>query len=507
MNEREAYLAGDHLEVGTDPVLLVDDAFIEDRWGVYSHFNRPIKDFANPILRADQPWETSVSSPNVIYDEEHQIFHMWYTVFDTEAYRHQYDWNDWKPEHGHSYAVSYARSVDGVNWEKPRFPGRRCRNFAETNIVATGHQKCQGAWVIRNHPSSGQPGRFLMSYRDSLPGAKMALCLAYSDDGIDWRLDPGNPLMDGVRDTRHNLAYDPLRERWLLYTRPWCLAASSAIPDGPSGNFKRRAAVAVGPTPHSMGFPRCVLWPDDGEWPDYDNFMVSRVGSHFLGLVTHMGPPPEAHTQTHLVTSADGINWQRPAHRSPVIPLGAAGEFDAGQTSSVGPLVHVGEKTLLYYFGTMYGQGARENASGIGMSQIKRDRWIAQMGGVAGGFLLTREIRIAGRELRVNITLADTHNCSQATEHACVGSDVRGTHPELGDRAFAAELVSSPGTDGNPRPIPGFTFADCTAVATDSLDYPLTWNGSADLGKLQGQPVLIRFYLKNTGLYAFRFVE
>ena len=89
---------------------------------------------------------------------------------------------------------------------------------------------------------------------------------------------------------------------------------------------------------------------------------------------------------------------------------------------------------------------------------------------------------------------------------------------DLAQQSFAVELVSSPyDVKGatpkrawpchatNPTPIPGYTFKDCTAAATDSLDYVITWNNQSDLSPLLGKSVYVRFYLRNVGLYSLRF--
>ena len=65
----ENYCLGEPLHVGTEPVMLLDLATVEDRWGVKRIINVPIKDPRNPLLMPDMPWEDSIAQPNVLYDE------------------------------------------------------------------------------------------------------------------------------------------------------------------------------------------------------------------------------------------------------------------------------------------------------------------------------------------------------------------------------------------------------------------------------------------------------
>ena len=57
--------------------------------------------------------------------------------------------------------------------------------------------------------------------------------------------------------------------------------------------------------------------------------------------------------------------------------------------------------------------------------------------------------------------------------------------------------------DADGKPIPGFTLADCPSLFGNSVDYPVRFNGKADLGSLAGKPVRLRFVLKDADLYAF----
>ena len=125
--------------------------------------------------------------------------------------------------------------------------------------------------------------------------------------------------------------------------------------------------------------------------------------------------------------------------------------------------------------------------------QFLPNRFVAQMGAHTGGFLLTREMVVAAPELIVNITVADGYTTSP---------DEATVPPE-----FAAEVLCF-GNDGTaPQPIPGFTLAECTTQALDSVEHKVTWKDRSDLTELVGRPVFIRFYLKNVGIYSLRFRE
>jgi hypothetical protein len=189
------------------------------------------------------------------------------------------------------------------------------------------------------------------------------------------------------------------------------------------------------------------------------------------------------------------LHWNQLPGRAPYIPHGGADAFDSGSTSSAGSIVTMGDTSFFYYTGSRFGQSQsnRNNVSGLGRAEFKRERFAAQMGRYTGGFLLTRELIVGASELYVNTTVADGYRGD--VDHATVP-------PE-----FACEIVQTPEDGGAPRPVPGYTLADCTTLAVDLVENRVTWKGHADLAGLVGQRVLIRFYLKNCGVYSLRFRE
>ena len=74
--------------------------------------------------------------------------------------------------------------------------------------------------------------------------------------------------------------------------------------------------------------------------------------------------------------------------------------------------------------------------------------------------------------------------------------------PEKNCRVWGAGFVRAQVEDEAGRPIPGFTFADCTPVVTDSTKAQLRFRGG-DLSALRGRVVRLRFEMIAADLYAF----
>lgn len=55
------------------------------------------------------------------------------------------------------------------------------------------------------------------------------------------------------------------------------------------------------------------------------------------------------------------------------------------------------------------------------------------------------------------------------------------------------------------RPIPGYSLDDCDVIYDDAIERIVSWHGRAELSKLAGRPIRIRYELKDADLYAYRF--
>jgi hypothetical protein len=58
----------------------------------------------------------------------------------------------------------------------------------------------------------------------------------------------------------------------------------------------------------------------------------------------------------------------------------------------------------------------------------------------------------------------------------------------------------------NGKPIPGFALQDCPPVFGDTIERIVTWNQNKNLAAISGQPVRLRFVLKDADVYAYQFM-
>jgi len=134
------------------------------------------KKYGKPVMQCDQPWEKDmIWCPHVIYEEEEDIFKMWYS--------------GGAEPNGEADAIGYATSKDGIHWEKhvdnPIFaPDRNCH---------WEMYKVSACFVFK------QDGWYYMTYLGSDSDMRAANGMARSRDGItNWQRHPDNPVFGAV---------------------------------------------------------------------------------------------------------------------------------------------------------------------------------------------------------------------------------------------------------------------------------------------------------------------
>lgn len=480
------YFEDQPLDVGLEPQLLIDDYLVEDRFKLTRVLRQPAKHADNPILVRDQPWEGRLAyRPCVLSDEEFGGYRMWYQCA-----------GDYGPD-GPSHHICYAESSDGYHWDKPLlrvcdFPG-----FDRTNVVYCGthHPRVQGTQVFKDPEDPDPARRYKMICAERRRVGQAMYCgvhLVCSPDGLRWQLAGDKPILDFHSDCYNNVVFDPLRRRWLLFCRPkYMFAAGRELKEAQpyKRHMARRVAVMTSPDFEHWSYPRTVLYPDERDRPDYDSALVFRYGAQFIMLYAAMDGDGDGANEVRLASSRDGLHWRRHFSREPFLPRGPEGAWDAGQTTVGGAPVQRGDEMMFYYTGTAEPQLSKSRRSGgIGLALFKAGQFVEQRGDDPPGFLLTRELVLAGNRLRLNTA------APPAGLEGAVRAEIA-RRPELGAHKFFTQACE------------GFGVGDCDPITVGDANALVTWRGNPDLGALAGERVYLRFELRRMGLYAFQFCQ
>jgi hypothetical protein len=152
------------------------------------------------VLSADESWENvAVMCPHVIYDQEQQLYKMWYSGGE------QYE-----PD-----AIGYATSRDGLAWQKHRSNpvfATDGKNEWERHKVTACQVIREGDWYVM----------FYIGFRDE---DHAQIGLARSRDGVTgWERHAANPIISPGRDNWDGDAcykpyaiYEQGKDRWLLW--------------------------------------------------------------------------------------------------------------------------------------------------------------------------------------------------------------------------------------------------------------------------------------------------
>ena len=108
---------------------------------------------------------------------------------------------------------------------------------------------------------------------------------------------------------------------------------------------------------------------------------------------------------------------------------------------------------------------------------LRIDGFVSLNAPATGGALLTKPLIFQGEHLSINFSTS------------AAGS-------------IRIEIQNQQG-----HPIAGFSLDQCPEIFGDSLERTVSWKGGADVSSLVGQPVRLRFQLRDADLYAFGFVE
>jgi hypothetical protein len=468
---------------------------------------RPVKHPANPILVADKPWEgtlVQLYSCDVHHDPTTGQWQMWYE--------------------GHSPDVLLctAFSKDGLRWTKPKLGLQEWKGSKNNNIILqTGYTDANCASIVKA-PNEKDPARKYKLYywvgpewfnshikpmgfspeeeaaaRNKIKAYKRnGLYVAFSADGVNFTPQTNAPVVAGgiqaLNGDFGDTSFVQFDEQagcyraYLRFIRNKRRAYSMAESD--DGVKFKTAVPVLDPTPDDdawakiNNFKRAEfygvhVWPQDGFYLGMLwMFTISGMGIPALGMGGDDGK-----NQPHLIYSTDGVKWQRMPVREPFIPCGPAGSFEAGSIYTAGDRqVVIGDEIRFYYFGVGNTHGDREAInspnliSGFGLATLPRDRYVAWQGAAVAGTLLTKPLRFAGRELRLNL-----------------------------DASRGETRVALLDADG--KPFAGFGAEDCEAITRDGFDQVVKWRGTSDLSALAGKVIRVQFSLRQSALYTWQF--
>jgi len=453
-----------------EPQLFIDNYLIAEHTGLTRTTHSPQRIQENPILG----WEQGTSQPylTVLRDPETRKYRMWYNKTDT--------------------TIAYAESEDGVHWNTPSL-GILGNDNRVLNI-SVPDQGGYGVSLIDEGPGfSDKARRFKIAWWGTAlaPDGQLgdnpgrSLCVAFSPDGLHWTPWKNNPVLGGVDDIV-DVYWDPIHRRYGLFFKSYA-SEEDGYTQGlrAGGNFRRVVGASISEDLVTWSRPWRVLMPeprDEGQLEFYSVGGTIARGGLLIGFARMLhddypaneGGPPDGIGYSTLVTSRDGLHWERHDDiffdRNP-----DPNAWDRAMTW-IGSAVPMGDELYLYYGGYKRGHKIERNRERqLGLAKMPMDRFVSRD---ATGDK-------PGRLLTVPLYRLDKHPHQLLLNADALGGRIR---VQVRD-AKSNEIL------------PGYTFDDCNPVTKDALALPVTWKKN---NTLPGKTIRLEFELTRAGLYGFR---
>lgn len=247
------------------------------------------------LLKPDRPWEDfSIGYCQVMKIDDQ--WHLWYSSNDRN-YRNDDD----------TY-LCYARSKDGVHWQKPALGIYSYKGGKDNNILCFGKH---GATIFRDEKAPPRE-RFKAVGISQHKGSEWWLYGATSPDGIRWKWIE-KPLLEKNADTANVCIRDG--EVYRLYVRMWT-----------AGLFAGKRIIGYSESPNFGSFPDpvSILSPDDEDPDDlhFYNPALTKLRKDLYLMLPSGFFINTGKVIPYAAFSRDGKNFQR-LGRKPLLDLGS----------------------------------------------------------------------------------------------------------------------------------------------------------------------------------------
>ncbi len=467
-------------DIGSRRELFVDHFLLERMVGTRLQLHHPA--LAEAVLKVDQPWEGATGyGLNVIQDGE--TYHMYYQGHVPGTPFKEY--------------TLYARSQDGIHWEKPILGLVPINGSRENNQIGTTDGKRlypdgePGVEVfIDRRPGVPQGERFKAFTLDESEKPIVRVHAWVSGNGTHFRPLKEAPILStdipNVFDGQETLFWSEAEQMYLIYTR------YSASKDRKT--LKRSVARLTSKDFLNWTEPVPMTFGDTGVIPadqHYNNqtFPYFRARHIYLALsarfmegrqalsdeAARQAGVPEGRWQdcseTILMTTRGGSHYDRTFMEGLIRPGPGPLNWVTRTNYALGGVVQTGPGEISLYLN-------RQNYHAtwhVRRYRLRLDGFASLHAPYKGGMALTKPIRFSGKELEINYSTS------------------------------AAGSVRVEIQDSEGKPLPGYSAKECQEILGDEVERVVAWQGGSNLTALAGRPVRLRFVLKDADIYSFRF--
>jgi hypothetical protein len=454
-------------DIGARLELFVDRQLVESTRGVTLELQRPVA--AEKVLAFDQPWEGAFAGYCTVI-KDGAVYRLYYRGLPMA-----------KADGSESETTCYAESRDGINWTKPALGLFEVMGTRQNNVILAG-----SAPLSHNFSPllDARPGVLAAERFKALAGTKRSGLFAFvSADGIRWRKFSEQPVITQGDFDSQNLAFWSESEgQYVCYLRVFKRI------DGKGVRWVARAT--------SNDF---LHWSDPvemsfGDAPPehlYTNqtHPYFRAPHIYLGIAARFIPGRQVLSEAQarainvdpgyfkdvsdsvLISSRGGTRYDRTFPEAFIKPEIGLENWTSRTNYPALNIVPTGASKMSLYVQKNYGQPTHH----LQRYTLRTDGLVAARAPYAGGELITKPLKFAGKKLWLNFAT----------------SAAGGVRVEIQDAAG--------------HPLPGFALADAVEQIGNEIERAVAWRAGEDVSALAGQTVRLRFVMKDAELFSWRF--
>jgi hypothetical protein len=477
------------LNIGTRRELFVDHLLIDRLDNTQLKLHEPVS--GGVAIRIDKLWEGPANGPRAVFEYRGRLL-MYYRAMTLDPGEE-------------SGVLCVAVSEDaGRTWRKPEL-GRVTRaGRRDTNIVADedGSALTIDTWLdtrpgvpenervkgIMSQPVSGEKHT---AFDD--PKGPKRLVFWSSADGFTFRkLDPQPDMVSDLRncfDGGNTMFWSEVEQQYVLYYRwyddewgrgrrsmarttskdlmTWTPSEPMTYGDTPREQFYTNNTQPYFRAPHLYIAPAARFMEG--------RRVVSDAQVEAIGLKTSHGHfyGNDCSDAVLLTSRAGSTVYDRTFMETFIRPGLGYGHWVSRTNYPLTGILPAGPDQIQVFVARHYMQDSWH----IERLLLRTDGFASVSAPWAGGELVTKPFTFTGGELELNY--------------------------RTGAPGFVrVEIQDAAGT-----PLPGYTLDDCPEIIGDEIERTVAWNGGTDVSRLIGQPVRLRFVMKDADLFALRFQQ
>ena len=490
-SEVEAAAAEDPLEIGSRRELFVDRFLIDRLEGLELKLHEPVP--ADVAIKIDRPWESKFNYGYKVF-KENGLYHLFYLARTIVGEEKRF-----------IRSISYARSHDGIQWEKPSLGIVDVGGTRENNVVMTG----QLVPFVDNRPGVPPERRIKATssqYRDRdewknqnpLDGKRyMDLFLYDSTDGVTFEKVQEEPVFittlpngfDGIE----SIFWSETEGSYLLYYR-YMTANDGTGTRSVARSTSRDLLTWTDPVPMEYTTGGTVPPEDLYEHHTVPYFRAPHIyvatpprfmkgrpaltlkAARSAGIVadpTYSDPDWQLRdcSDAAFMTSRGGTLYDRTFMGVFVRPGPDTLNWVSRNNYPLQGVVPTGPEEMSIYVARHYGHPSWH----IQRMTLRTDGFASLNAGYSGGQMVTKPLRFQGSQLEINYA----------------SSAAGGLRVEIQDEAG--------------KPISGFSSEECPEIIGDEISRIVSWEKGSNVASLSGNIVRLRFVMKDADLFSLRF--